>query len=121
MSVHRELHSLVDDMIGDDSRRALVAYRRFSTEHLPWLERRAVLASRRRGDSWAAIGRLLGRTRQSVQERFDRTFSVDELRPPAPYVSEPEAIHHFYTALRQEAAREQWADDAGRDNGLVPW
>jgi IS30 family transposase len=121
MSVEREIHSLIDEMLGDDSRRSLAAYRRFSTEHLPWLERRAVLAGRRRGDSWAAIGRLLGRSRQSVQQRFDRSFSIDELRAPTQPLSAPDAAHHFYAMVRQDLARERRADAAGDDNGLVPW
>ena len=119
--MERELHSLIDDMISDDSRRALAAYRRFANEHLPWLERRAVLAGRQRGDSWAAIARLLGRSRQSVQQRFDRSFSIDELRAPTPFVSAPEAAHQFYAAVRQDLARERWADEAADDNGLVGW
>jgi hypothetical protein len=79
MSVQVELHRLIDDVLGEDSKRALAAYRRLADDHLPWLERRAVLLARRRGASWAAIGRLLGRSRQSVQQRFDRVFTVDEL------------------------------------------
>ena len=91
MSTERELHRLIDEMLGDDPRRALLAYRRLTDDHLAWLERRAVLAARRRGDSWMTIGRLLGRSRQSMQQRFARRFAVDELRPVPRQLSAGEA------------------------------
>lgn len=119
MTVERDLHALIDDVLGDDARRALVAYRRLTIEHLPRLERRAVLAGRRRGDSWAAIGRLLGRSRQSVQQRFDRAFSIDELRAPAPVVSDAEAAHLFYSLLIRDVQRDVWVDQSG--DAAVPW
>jgi len=37
MSAQYELHQLVDEMLGDDSRWALVAYRRITEDHLRWL------------------------------------------------------------------------------------
>jgi hypothetical protein len=37
MTMQRELHALIDDALGDDARRALVAYRMLASEHLPWL------------------------------------------------------------------------------------
>ncbi len=58
------------EALGDDSRVALAAVRQLIEEDVPWLERRAVRQARWHGYSWARIGRLLMRTRQSVRERF---------------------------------------------------
>jgi hypothetical protein len=56
-----------------------------------------------------------------VQQRFDRSFSVDELRAPTRPLSAPDAAHHFYAMMRQDLARERGVDAAGDDNSLVPW
>jgi IS30 family transposase len=121
MSIERELQQLVKDVCSDDARRALAAYRRLSVEHLPWLERRAVLAGRRQRYSWAMIGRLLGRSRQSVQQRFDRSFTPDELMPPSAAAVEADLIHRYYSELRRDLARDARVDRAGDDGFLVGW
>ncbi len=118
MSTQRELHQLVDEMLGDDARRALLAYRRFTEDHLPWLERRVVLAARRRGDSWAVIGRLLGRSRQALQQRFDRQFRADELQPVARRLSAGEAQEQRVLRILRERDRDR-AREA--DDDVVGW
>jgi len=37
MDIRGTLHQLVDDMLDQDPRRALIAYRLMAHEHLPWL------------------------------------------------------------------------------------
>ncbi|MFK7919815.1 MAG: hypothetical protein AB8G14_17190 [Ilumatobacter sp.] len=63
---------------------ALGAYTCLTNEYLPWLERRLVRRARTRGSSWTGIGRVLRRSRQAVQQRHDRTFSISELAAPRP-------------------------------------
>lgn len=70
MDVRRQLQRSIDEILCDDPRAALIAYRRFANDELPWLEQRVVLLARRCGWDWGRIGRLLGRRRQSVRERF---------------------------------------------------
>lgn len=70
MAIRTELHHLLDEVLGDDPRRSLIAVRRLHDDHLPWLEARAVAKAREHGWNWAQIGRLLGRRRQSVRERY---------------------------------------------------
>ena len=70
MDVRRQLHRSIDEILSDDPRAALIAYRRFAADELPWLEHRVVALARREGWDWGRIGRLLGRRRQSVHERF---------------------------------------------------
>ena len=60
MDIRGTLHQLVDDMLDQDPRRALIAYRLMAHEHLPWLEKRVVALARRENWKWAPIGRLLG-------------------------------------------------------------
>ena len=54
-----QLHIIVEDWLGDDARRALIAYHRLVDDELPWIEQRVVGLARRDGWSWARIGRLL--------------------------------------------------------------
>lgn len=68
MDVGAELHRVVDDLVDDDARTALVAVRRLY-ELMPQLERRAVCQARAEGLNWAIIGRLLRRSRQGLHRR----------------------------------------------------
>jgi hypothetical protein len=121
MSVNKELHGLIDDLLSDKPGPALAAYRRLADDHLPWLERRAMLVARREGIPWAAIGRVLRRSRQAVQQKFDRAFSADELTPvPRPLPPGPED-QLYYDLLRSDFARDRFVDEAGDDGSLVPW
>ncbi|HEY4331923.1 MAG TPA: hypothetical protein VGM78_05120 [Ilumatobacteraceae bacterium] len=70
MDTRADLHRLLDNLLSDDPRTALIAFRQLSTDELPWLEQRTVALARRHGWNWATIARLLGRTRQSVHARF---------------------------------------------------
>lgn len=66
MDIRRELHRLVDDVLGDDPRRALIACRLLTDDHLPWMECKVIALARREGWSWRRIAQLLMRSRQSV-------------------------------------------------------
>ena len=75
-----------------------------------------VLAARRRGDSWAVIGRLLGRSRQALQQRVDRQFRADELQPVARRLSAGEAQEQRVLRILRERDRDRAreADDDSR-------
>ena len=77
-----ELHRLINDALADDPRVALIACRRLSDEEFASIERRAVRRARQEGWTWARIGRLLGRTRQSVRARFADVDAAAPLRLP---------------------------------------
>ena len=51
---------------GDDPRRALIACRLLTDDHLPWVECKVIALARREGWSWRRIAQLLMRSRQSV-------------------------------------------------------
>ncbi|MCU1389149.1 MAG: hypothetical protein JWL72_2487 [Ilumatobacteraceae bacterium] len=70
MNVRAQLDQLLDDVLSDDPRTALIALHRLVDDELPWIEQRVVALARREGWNWATIARLLGRSRQSVHERF---------------------------------------------------
>lgn len=86
MTVRRELQRLIDEALGDDPKRALIAARRLGDDHVPWIEARAVARARHEGWNWAQIGRLLGRTRQSVRARHQHTVPGG---PPGPGGRDP--------------------------------
>jgi hypothetical protein len=69
MDTRRQLHHLLDDMLSANPRTALIATKRMTGE-LSWIEQRAVGIARREGWTFARIARLLGRTRQSVHQRY---------------------------------------------------
>ncbi|MEX2626675.1 MAG: hypothetical protein WD225_07305 [Ilumatobacteraceae bacterium] len=83
MAIRQELHRLLDDTLDEDPRRALIAVHRFQVLHLPWLEARAVAKAREHGWNWARIGRLLGRSRQAVRQRYVRLVPSTPARDPA--------------------------------------
>ncbi|CAB4886268.1 unannotated protein [freshwater metagenome] len=119
MDIRSRLHVMVDDILGDDPRTALIAFRELSGEQLPWLEQRVVALARRDEWAWARIARLLGRSRQQVHQRF-RT-----LTPALPH--DPMAAHRRWET---EAAR-LLANVTGRasnaratsnsDDEAIPW
>lgn len=123
MDIRDELHELVDDVVGDDPRRALMAYRRLSGDELGWLEQRVVALARRNEWSWGRIARILGRSRQSVHRRFASLGS--QLPRRVPRVS--------FDILGNERERERmWAEQRRQReyerqletvdaNDLVPW
>lgn len=121
MSVSRELHGLIDDLLEGEPRQALAAYRRLVEDQLPWLERKAVLAARQEQYQWAGIGRLLGRSRQAVQQRFDREFSADELAPVEALRCPGAAQERKFQLDGSYYAQKRFVDEAGDDGSLVPW
>lgn len=70
MGARTELHQRLDEALAGEPHDALIAVRILLTNDLPWLERHIVGRARRAGYSWAEIGRLLGRSRQSARQRF---------------------------------------------------
>ena len=81
--VDREMWALLRDVVGWRTGPALVGVALLADVYLPWVERRLVLRARREGISWTGIGRLLGRSRQAVQERHHRVVDAGDLLPPA--------------------------------------
>jgi hypothetical protein len=116
MDIRRQLHEQLDHTLGDDPRRALIAFRSLADDHLPWLEQRVVALARREGWDWGRIGRLLGRTRQSTREKFK------DLRPATPI--DRNAAHAKWQADtdRAIAAVRSLASFRRQDDGdVVPW
>lgn len=116
-----ELRLLLDEIVGPRTRPALAALRLMYEVYLPWLERRLVLRARREGVSWTGIGRLLGRSRQAIQQRHDRAAHVsDGLAPVLPaWHDERERVERH--ALLEQLRRERDADSAALGGELVPW
>ena len=108
------------EALGDDSRLALAAVRRLADEDLPWLEARAVRYARWRGYTWARIGRLLLRSRQSVRERFRH---LDD----QPLLWAQEDLDDAERAMRRSAIasadrrRRRELDDWAEHGDVVPW
>lgn len=112
MDFGTRLHRLLDDVLGQDPRRALIAYRELANEHLPWLELRVVALGKREGWSLARMGRLLGLTRQTMHRRF-RT-----IRPALPY--DPDVDQQaFNRRFRHLTDRSRRQPDSSEE--VVPW
>lgn len=118
--VEREIVELTIDALGPRSGVALGSLRLLIDDYLPWLERRSVHRARASGTSWAGIARLLGRSRQSIHERFVRPVSASDVLPPPPLrSSDSDAIdRRDATRTRRQMAD---ADGADVDGGIVPW
>jgi hypothetical protein len=118
-----ELHRLITDAVADDPRVALIACRRLADEEFASIERKAVRRARQNGWTWARIGRLLGRTRQSVRARF---ADVDEVAPQRLPDPRPDwdpgagdrAVARYQRALRLAREFDAYAED-GSD--VTPW
>ena len=102
MDFGTRLHRLLDDVLGQDPRRALLAYRQLADEHLPWLELRVVALAKREGWSLARMEGLLGHTRQTMHRKF-RT-----IRPALPYDPDvdQQAFNRRFTQLCDRTRRE---------------
>jgi FdhD protein len=103
MAIRRELHHLLDEVLHDDPRRALIAGRRLSDDHLPWLEARAVAsASSRVTTPSAGELRRLGPVSRKRTERMlvtevtniagDDAGLVTRRRPDQLIVEEPMTV-----------------------------
>ncbi|MEO6126391.1 MAG: hypothetical protein ABIR32_22045 [Ilumatobacteraceae bacterium] len=73
MDVAGELKRLIDDVLSDDPKVALIALRKLTDDELPWIEHKVVSLARCADWNWAMIGRLLQRERSSVRMRFNNT------------------------------------------------
>ncbi|MCB0981728.1 MAG: hypothetical protein H6513_04145 [Acidimicrobiaceae bacterium] len=67
--IRNELVLLIDQVLGDDPKRALAAACQLRQE-IVWLEQRAVAHARANGFDWGRIGRNLGLTRQGARKKF---------------------------------------------------
>lgn len=121
MSAERELHGLIDDLLSDRSAAALAAYRRLADEQMPWLERRAIVLARRQGISWAAIGRLLGRSHQGLIKRFGQAIRADQLTAPAMPTLHGAAYQRDLDASIDRVRRQLRLEQMEEDDAVVPW
>lgn len=101
MSVRTDLDSLLDDILDDDPRRALIAFRKLTKDELPWMEQRVVALARREDWNWARIGRLLGRSRSAMQQRFK--YARIKLRPDPYLLTRAQEVALANYARRGEA------------------
>ena len=67
--VRAVLVRMIDESLGDDPKRALVAAVALQGE-VVWLLQRAVALARAAGWDWGRIGRLLGVSRQAARQRY---------------------------------------------------
>lgn len=118
--VEREVEWLVRQVLGDDPREALICHRILVEIYLPWLLRRAVGRARAEQRTWSGIARLLGRSRQAVQQRFDRAFGVADLLPPV-LPGSGHGVTKEYLRFLADSRRMRDVADAERRGELVPW
>ncbi len=118
--VEREVVQLTIDLLGPRPAIALGSLRLLIDDYLPWLERRSVQRARVAGTSWAGIARILGISRQAVQQRFTTPVSMgDVIPPPALRRPDQEATRRRDDARQRRRVAD--ADSAHDDGGLVPW
>jgi hypothetical protein len=110
----------VDQILGDDPRLALIALRQLLDEDVPWLERSAIRTARREGYEWARIGRLLGRTRQAIRQRY---ASVDGTHEPLRFepIDEGARLMAVIRQGRADRLRKQELADWEATTDVVPW
>lgn len=118
--VERDIVQLTIDLLAPRPGVALGSLRLLIGDYFPWLERRSVHRARAEGMSWAGIARLLGRSRQSVHERFVRPVSMSDVLPPPP-LRRLDAETADRRNIAQQRRRVTDADDADLDDELVPW
>lgn len=112
---------MIDDILGQDPRDALIALRELNTHQMHWLEERVVALARRDEWSWARIARLLGQSRQHVHQRFKT------LVPSLPH--DPMAEHRRWeletarliAEVRRGRSGKAHADANSDDDEAVPW
>jgi hypothetical protein len=81
MDIQRRLHAMIDDILGQDDRNALIAFHELHDHQMPWLEQRVIALARRENWGWARIGRLLDRSRQHLHQRFGKIVPIAAARP----------------------------------------
>jgi len=109
MDVRDGLKRLIDEIMSDDPRTALIALRRLKDDELPWIEQKVVASARCAGWNWATIGRLLQRSRASVRQRFsDQRLAIR----PSNRSDGQQFEHAFRSAMTEiERRRRYEADD----------
>ena len=120
MHTRSRVASHIDQAFDDDPRLALTALRQLIDDDIPWIERTVIRNARSQGYDWARIGRLLGRSRQSVRKRYgeiDGTYEpiqFDALDLAAKLMAD----HKRGLAERERRRRfEAWA----ASNDVVAW
>ncbi len=96
-----DLRQLVRDAGSANPRIALAAVRVLEDE-VEWLLVRAVRLARTEGYDWGRIGRLLGRRRQTVRERFGRL--APGMSPLPPHLRERSDLERASAELRERLA-----------------
>ena len=105
--------------LGGDPRMSVVAVRRLGAENLQWLEDRAVRFARVEGYSWAQIGRLLGRSRQAVRQRFGDIDGTAQPLPLGPRNDEERVMAGWYRSTADTRRHREFLDTDPSD--AVPW
>jgi hypothetical protein len=118
--VEREVAHLLAEIFHESANRGLFAYRLLVSRYLPWIARSLVHRARRRGMSWAGIGRILGISRQAVQKRFDREASLANMLPPTLPMKTAGADREYRELLTRLRHMREHADAAVRGE-LGPW
>ena len=124
MDINTRLHRLLDDALGQDPRRALLAYRQLSKEHLPWIEQRIVALARREGWSWGRMARLLGCTRQRLHQQFRHLPPSLPHDPDVDQQIERRAFNRTLDAIRSGRTADNGYGNGygyGSDDDVVPW
>ncbi len=119
MTCPSEVKQHVEEALGNDPRKALVAVRQLAVVDLPWLEERAVRLARADGYTWARLGRLLQKSRQAVRKRFGE---IDGAPQPPPFraSSHDDLVIGSWSRARADVRRRQEFADLGPDDA-VPW
>lgn len=104
LAMRTRLHRQLDEALADDPATALIAVHRLRTDELPWIEHRAVVRARHAGWSWARIGRLLGCSRQAVQQKYaGAPPRVAPLPPVGPGAATERALARQLHEIRETA------------------
>ena len=117
MDIRTRLHHMVDDVLGQDPRAALIAFHELYDAQMPWLEQRVVALARRERWSWARIARLLGRSRQDVHRRLRTIAPALPHDPHAEYRRWELETQRWRTGRRPAAI----AAAGSADDEAVPW
>ena len=120
MDIRIRLHNLVDGILGEDPRAALIAFHELHDAQMPWLEQRVVALARRERWSWARIARLLGRSRQDVHKRL-RTITPALPHDPYAEYRRWELETQRWRAGRRLATAAAIAIATNPDNEAIPW
>jgi hypothetical protein len=114
-----EIRQHLEQALGGDPRRSVVAVRQLGSDDLRWLEERAVRFARAEGYSWAHIGRLLGKSRQAVRQRFVGIDGTVQPLPRRPMADDERTMSTWNAALAGARRRREFLElDPSH---VVPW